>query len=100
VGALLHQMSVLEHDDATRLADRGEAVGDHDRGAPGEQTAQPGFDSALGVQVDVGGRLVQNQDARVGDQSAGERDQLALAGGQLRAALADLGVIRVRRALR
>jgi hypothetical protein len=96
VGALLGDAAVLEHDDAPGLADRREAVGDHDRGAPGEQAAQAGFDAALGVQVDVGGGLVEDQDARVGDQRAGERDQLALAGGELRAALADLGVVAVR----
>ena len=33
--------------------------------------------------------------ARVGDQRAGERDELALAGGELDAALADLGVVAV-----
>ena len=70
-------------------------MGDHDRGAPREQAAQAGLDAALGVQVHVGGRLVEHEDARVGDQRAGERDQLALAGGELGAALADLGVVAV-----
>ena len=65
-------------------------------GAAREQPAQARLDPALGVQVDVGGRLVEDQDAGVGDQGAGERDQLALTRGQLRAALADLGVIAVR----
>jgi hypothetical protein len=36
VGALLGDAPVLEYDDAPGLADRGEAVGDDDRGAPGE----------------------------------------------------------------
>ena len=62
---------------------------------PGEQAAQALLDARLGVQVDVGGRLVEHEDARVGDQRAGEGDQLALAGRQLRAALADLGVVAV-----
>ena len=96
MGALLDDAAVFEHDDAPGLANRGQAVGDHDRCASGEQAAQAGLDTALGVQVHVGGRLVQHKDARVGDQGAGERDQLALAGGQLRAALADLGVVAVR----
>ena len=78
------------------LADRGEAVGDHDRGAPREQAAQAVLDAALGVQVHVGGRLVEDQDARVGDQGAREGEQLALAGRQLGAALADLGVVAAR----
>ncbi len=62
---------------------------------PGEQAAQARLDASLGVQVHVGGGLVQHEDARVGDQGAGEREQLALTGGQLRAALADLGVVAV-----
>ena len=95
MGALLDDAAVLEHDDPPGLADRGEAVGDHDRGAAGQQAAQAVLDAPLGVQVDVRGRLVEDQDARVGDQRAGEGDQLALAGGQLRAALADLGVVAV-----
>ena len=38
--------------------------------------------------VDVRGRLVEDQDARVGDQRARDRDQLALAGREAGAALA------------
>ena len=74
------------------LADRGQAVGDDDRGAAGEQAPQPVLDRALGVQVDVRRRLVEDEDARVGDERAGEGDELPLAGGELHAALADLGV--------
>ena len=63
---------------------------------PGEQAAQALLDPRLGVQVDVRGRLVEHEDPRVGDQRARERDQLALAGGELGAALADFGVVAVR----
>ena len=98
--ALLDDPALVEHDDPPGLADRRQAVGDDDRGAPGEQPAQPVLDPALGVQVDVRGRLVEDEDARVGDQRAGEGDELALAGRELDAALADLGVEPVRRAPR
>ena len=80
VRALLGDVPVLEHDDPPGLADGGETVSDHDRGAPGEQPAHCGFDATLGVQVDVGGGLVEDQDARVGDERAREGDQLALSG--------------------
>ena len=93
MGALLSDVAVFEHDDTPGLADRGEPVGDHDRGTTGQQPAHGGFDTPLGVEVDVGGGLVQDEYPRIGDQGARERDQLALAGGQLRAALADLSVI-------
>ena len=42
--------------------------------------------------VDVRGRLVEDQDARFGEQRAGEGDELALARRELDAALADLGL--------
>src|SRR5260370_269624 len=70
--------------------------------APGAtaRTAVPGasFDpssttSYVRVQVEVGGGLVEHQDARVGDQRGRECDQLALACRELGAALADLGVV-------
>ena len=91
MGALLDDPAVVEHDDPPGLADGREAVGDDDRRAPGQQAAQAGLDAALGVQVDVRRRLVEHEDARVGDERAGEGEQLALAGRELRAALADLG---------
>jgi hypothetical protein len=62
---------VLEHDDQAGVADRREAVGDDDRGAAGEQAAQALLDAVLGVDVDVGGRLVEDQDPGIGDQRAG-----------------------------
>ena len=46
----------------------------------------------LGAEVDVRGRLVEDQDAGFGEEGPGEGDELALAGGELHAALADLGV--------
>src|SRR5687768_8320945 len=42
VGALLDDPAVLQHHDPARLADRRQAVGDDDRGAPGEQPPQAG----------------------------------------------------------
>ena len=77
------------------LADRGEAVGDHDRGATRQQAAQALLDAGLGVQVHIGGGLVEDQDAGVGDQGTREGEQLALTGRELGAALADLCLVAV-----
>ena len=51
---------------------------------PASRRRRPCLDPALGVEVDVRGRLVEDEDARVGDQRAGEGDELALAGRELR----------------
>ena len=51
------------------------------------------LDDALALVVERAGRLVEDQDARVGDQRARDGDALALAARQARAALADDGVV-------
>ena len=75
------------------LADRREPVRDHNGGAPGEQPLESLLDSALGMEVDVRGGLVEHEDAGIGDQRTGEGDQLALSGRELGAPLTDLGVV-------
>ena len=56
---------------------------------------QTGLQRLLGTRVDIRRGLVENQDARVGEQHARERDELALARGQGRAALLHHGVVAV-----
>ena len=51
------------------------------------------LDDALALVVERAGRLVEDQDARIGDQRAGNGDALALAARKRRAALADDGVV-------
>src|SRR3954453_10701464 len=80
VRALLDDPAVLEHDDLAGALDRREPVGDHDRRPAGEQAAQASLDLGLAVDVDVRGRLVEDEDARVGDERAGKRHELALPG--------------------
>ena len=53
-------------------------------------------DPRLGGGVQRAGRLVQDQDRRVLQQRAGDRQALALAAGQRRAALADHRVVALR----
>ena len=72
------------------MADRRQTVRYDDRRPARDQAAQPLLDHALGVDVDVGGRFVQHQHPRVGDQRAGKGHELALARRELRSALAHL----------
>ena len=96
MGALLGDPAAFEDDDLAGAADRREAVGDDERRAPGQQPLEAPLDRLLGAHVDVGGGLVEDQDPRLGEQGAGEGDELALAGRELDAALADLGLDAVR----
>jgi hypothetical protein len=96
MGALLGDPAVLQDDDPPGLPDRGEAVGDDDRGAAGEQAAQAALDAGLGVDVDVRGRLVEDQDRRLRQERPREGDDLSLPGLELGPALSDLGLESVR----
>jgi hypothetical protein len=58
---------------------------DHDRGPAGQQPAQALFDPRLGPDVDVRCRLVEDEDARVGNGRPREGDQLPLTCGQVAA---------------
>ena len=71
--------AVLEHDDLVGQRDRRQAVGDDERRAARHHLAQRELDLLLGRGVDRRGRVVEDQDARVGQQRARDRDALALA---------------------
>ena len=95
VRALLDDLAVLEHDDQVGVADRREAVRDDERGPAVQEAAERALDLALGADVDRARRLVEDQDPRVGEQRARERDELALAEREPRAALAELRLVAV-----
>ena len=57
------------------------------------QRLQGGLNQPLGTGVERAGGLVQDQDARVLQDDAGDGDALLLAAGELVAALADDGVV-------
>ena len=79
VGPRLHNRSGADHVDAIRMADGREAVRDCDNrpivGNPGEGA----LDRSLGLVVDGGGRFVEQQDGRVGEQRSRNREALPLA---------------------
>ena len=88
--------ALLQHDDVVGERDRRETVGDDERRAALHDLAQGGLDLALGGGVDRRGGVVEDQDARVGEERAGDRDPLALAAAEGQAALAHAGVVAVR----
>jgi hypothetical protein len=87
VAALLDQATALQNQDAIGRAHRAEAVGDHQRGAAAQELGQRARQLRLGIAVDAGRSLVQNQDRRVAIHGSREGDQLPLAGREIFALL-------------
>ena len=91
--------AVVEHDDLVGERDRREAVGDDQRRPAAHHLAQAGADAGLGRRVDRGGRVVEDEDARVDGEGARDRDPLPLSARERDAALADDRVVSLRQAL-
>ena len=95
--AALDDHALVEHDDLVGADDGGEPVRDHQRGAALGHALERVLDFLLGVAVERRGRLVEQQDRRRLQDGAGDGDALLLAAGELQAALADLGLVALRR---
>ena len=98
VRAALDDRPLSEHEDLVGADDGGEPVRDHQRGAVLRHAVERVLDVLLGVAVERGGRLVEQQDRRRFEDRARDGDALLLAAGKLQAALADLGLVALRRA--
>ena len=75
---VLDDASVIEYDDVVRMGQRGQAVGDDQSGAPAMATAQGIEDGGLRFRIDGAQRIIEQQDGRVLQQCAGQRDPLPL----------------------
>ena len=95
VRAVLDRVAVLHHDDPLGEAQRGTAVRDQDRGAVLHDLAQRRVDLLLGARVDRRRRVVEDENARIGEHRARDRDALPLAAGEREAAFADHRVVAV-----
>ncbi len=60
---------------------------------------QVGVDQRFALRVERARGFVQKQDARVGNEGAGDRETLPLAAGQIGRALLDEGLVPVRHSL-
>jgi hypothetical protein len=80
--AVLDEPAALDGDDAVGAAHRREAVRDDEDGAALRDPAHILLDDALTLVIERAGRLVEDEDARVGDEGAGDGDALALPAGE------------------
>ena len=83
------ELAFVHDEDGVCALHGGEAVGDEDAGAAFDHAFERAADAQLGVGVDAGGGLIEDEDARVVSKGAGEVDELLLAGGERVTALED-----------
>ncbi len=94
--ALFGDDPVCEHDDAVGHPGGLEAVRDHhSRPSPGDAAGSRGH-AGLGGEVEIRGRLVQEQDRRIDELGTCERDELALTRREGAPPLGDRGLIAAR----
>jgi hypothetical protein len=79
VGAPRNDFAVLKHQNQVGSAQGTQALGDHKRGATLHQHFERLLDLPLGLRINAGGGIIQNQDARVIEQGTRNCYTLALA---------------------
>src|SRR3954468_4877736 len=89
VAARFDDTPALEHRDAVRALDRGQAVRDDDGAAPAHQRLERRLHLALRLGVERRSRLVQDQYRRVLEERARDGEALALSTRQAQAVFAD-----------
>jgi len=91
----LDDVAVVHDQDQIGVLDRGQAVGDDEAGAPLHQILHAFLDQDLSAGVDRRGRLIQDQDLRIAQEGAGDRQQLLLALGDVGGFLVDFRLVAV-----
>ncbi len=94
-GSLLGNQPIFEHDDLIHVAERAQAVGDHQHCASNDQLIQGMHDFGLRLDVQAGGRLVEYQDRPIAQNSARYGQTLALAAREVLALFADVGIVTI-----
>ena len=70
--AALGDAPCFQHHDLVGVDDRGEAVRDHERRAPDHEIVEARLHRTLGLGVEGGGRLVEEQEREAGEVVRGE----------------------------
>src|SRR2546423_14221015 len=100
MSAAFHNASGLHHQDLVGLAHGGKTMRNYKRGAAFHQVLETLLNEGLRFGVEAGGGFIENQNFRIGENSASNGDPLALSTGELDPAFANDGVIFVVEALR
>src|SRR5271170_6896851 len=89
--------SALDDGDAIGAAHGGKTMRDHDGGAFGHEVGERDLHQRLALGVERRGGLIEDEDWRVLEQSAGDGKPLAFTAGEAKALFADDGVVAIRK---
>ena len=92
MAAALDDAPAVEDDDLIERSNRVDPTRDDHHRPSGEDSPQLGLDPTLGLRIHRGERVVEDQDAGIEGERAGERRPLALAAREHHAPFADEGV--------
>ena len=93
--ALRHDLAFIQHQDLVGVDHGADALRDDEGRAAFHQRVERFLDLRLGRQIHAGGRVVQDQDARIEQQGAGDGDALLLSAAEGGAAFADGRVVAI-----
>src|ERR1700693_3238182 len=93
--AALDDPACFDNQNLVGTADGRKAMGDHKSRATTHQVAQTFLDEGFGLRVEAGGGFVQDENAGIGENGAGDGDALLLSTGKFDPAVADDGVVPV-----
>src|SRR5262245_6657868 len=96
MAAVLDQATSIDSNDAVGAPHRRHTVGNDEDSSSLGDLLHVLLNHPLALVIERTRRLVEDQDARIGDKRAGNRNPLLLAAGKARAALADNGVVAFR----
>ena len=78
VSAAFYHAPGFDHQNLIGAADGGKAMRNHESSAAAHQVAETLLDQRLGFGIEAGSGFVENQDAWIGEDCAGDGDALAL----------------------
>ena len=77
--ALFDDFAAGKHEDAMGVTDGGESVGDYEAGASREECFERVLNYGFSLRINGGSGFVEDQNVRLRDHGARERDELAFA---------------------
>ena len=94
--ALFNNATLIEDDDVIGFEDGVETVGNGNDSFSLHELARGFFEQGFGFRVEAGGGFVEDEDGRVLEEGARERETLRLSAGETGAAFADDSFIFLR----